>query len=94
MVHVVDVVQRRERQREGLVLLEEVVQVRARVGDRLHLRIYWRVVVLIFFSGNPHITLCSKQRPVPSDACRIARVHRVDAQRYDGSTALGVRNSQ
>ena len=31
MVHVVDVVQRRERQREGLVLLEEVVQVRPRI---------------------------------------------------------------
>ena len=57
MVHVVDVVQRRERQREGLVLLEEVVQVRARVRYRLHLRIYRRVVVLILCGGNPHVAL-------------------------------------
>ena len=57
MVHVVDVVQRRERQREGLVLLEEVVQVRARVRDRRHLRIYRRVVVLILCSRNPNIPL-------------------------------------
>ena len=57
MVHVVDVVQRRERQREGLVLLEEVVQVRARVRDRLHLRINWRVVVLVLCGRNPHVAL-------------------------------------
>mmetsp|Transcript_16394 Transcript_16394/g.44601 ORF Transcript_16394/g.44601 Transcript_16394/m.44601 type:complete len:288 (+) Transcript_16394:418-1281(+) len=94
LVHEDQVMLRRECHEERLVLLEEVVEVGARVRDGLARGVDRPKVVDILELLDLDRPTRAEQQAVARDPRRVARIHRVDAVRHDGLARLRVGDAE